>query len=102
MANLDVRQIPAYMQMRRFNQFYITERLMIADWPYLGQTPNTIPVVRQATVPRRMTDELGPRYFVDLSDGMDFEAGLQRLVMDIHQVRAPLPPLGVPPAPGAA
>ncbi|SPC06612.1 hypothetical protein CO2235_150061 [Cupriavidus oxalaticus] len=47
----------AYIEMKRFFLFYITVRLMIADWPHLGMTPN--PEFAEPPFPR--TETLKPR-----------------------------------------
>lgn len=57
-------------------------------------TAKFIPIIRQAGHPRQLPDELAARMYIDLSDGPEQHANLQRLVRDLHDVSVPLPPLG--------
>ncbi len=60
-------------------------------------TTKFVPVVRQASQPRVLPDEMAGRLYVDLSDGAEYQTTLQSLIRDLHNIAVPLPPLGRPP-----
>jgi hypothetical protein len=65
-------------------------------------TSKFIPVVRQSTMPRMLPASVSTRYFVDLSDGNNFEEQVDVLLREIHQVPPPTkPPLGKNPYVGS-
>jgi len=61
-------------------------------------TTKFVPVVRQASLPRMLPDEMAGRLYVDLSDGAQYQTSLQSLIRDLHNIALPLPPVGRPPS----
>ncbi|HEP6427406.1 toll/interleukin-1 receptor domain-containing protein [Burkholderia anthina] len=60
-------------------------------------TTKFIPVVRQSSNQYMLPDELAGRLYVDLSDGPGQHDAYQHLVHELHDLRAPAPPLGMGP-----
>ena len=63
----------------------------------LMQNVNThkfIPLVCQTHHPRVLLPQLASRFYFDLSEGPHYAEQLDALVMELHGVRVPIPPLG--------
>lgn len=62
-------------------------------------TNKFVPVVRQTQgIAPVLPDDLAGRMYVDLSDGPNAAVAYQQLVHNLHNIHAPLPPLGPRPA----
>lgn len=53
-----------------------------------------IPIIRQATIPYITPDALSTRLYYDLSGGQAYNTTLNSLLMELHNIRVPIPPLG--------
>lgn len=75
-----------------YEQMLLTPQLMREV-----KTTKFVPVVRQNSRPHVLPDEMAGRFYVDLSDGEQYQNSLLSLIRDLHNMALQLPPLGHPP-----
>jgi hypothetical protein len=59
-----------------------------------SNTAKFIPVVRQLNCPTKLPPGLSTRRFFDLSNGPHYNEQMRALVMELHNIKVPIPPLG--------
>ncbi|WP_052238812.1 toll/interleukin-1 receptor domain-containing protein [Pectobacterium brasiliense] len=57
-------------------------------------TSKFIPIIRQSTPPYITPNSLSTRLYYDLSGGKTYNDTLKNLLMELHDIRIPIPPLG--------